>query len=477
MTGYRFEALEDLELELRRVIERPERGARASLRRAPRLLLVAAAALLLLGGAAVALAASGVILTGAAVPTPRLAGPAVGAGLPQPGKWKLLSLRVADPDGAPPWGMRVVRTTRGLVCVQLGRVQEGVLGELGIDGAFGNDLRFHPVGPGVLPTYAGGAADGGMTSERGSCVLAYGDVVAGGQAWGSAVTAEVSNADENAAFPEAIATGPPHRTHQPADHRRRLVYGILGPHAVSVTYRDGGTLHTLPVVPGLGAFLIVLPAAGGGAGEGRGEAPGTDTPGEGPGTVGPLVKITYDDHGHTCENGSDAETGHSAAIVHPCPRPNPNPPALRVTPPGSFSRVPHARLEVRHGRVIAADVTVSAPFAVTSAAEEYSVESEPCGPRAEGLRSAVLDRNVAAGRPVHLRLEYPFSDPCTRHGVTVAVVYQAAGPQAKRSYGRAPGELVIGRVEIRLPKGDRGAQPPGAAALRRRLRAEGRSGR
>jgi hypothetical protein len=472
--GHNFQALQELELELRRAIERPQGGARASLRRAPRLLLVAAAVLVLLGGAAVALAASGVILTGAAVPAPRFASRSAGAGLPQPGKWKLLSLRVADPDGAPPWGMRLVRTTRGLVCVQLGRVQEGVLGELGIDGAFHNDLRFHPVGPGVLPTYAGGAADGGMTSERGSCVLAYGDVVAGGQAWGSAVTAEVSGADQNAAFPEAIAGVPSQRTHEPAAHRRRLVYGILGPHAVSVTYRSGGSLHVVPVARGSGAFLIVLPDSSGSESEGHGEAPGTDTPGEGPGTVGPLVKITYDDHGHICENGSDAETGHSVVVAHPCPAANPYPPSLRVTPPGSFNRVPQATLEVHHGRVIAADVSLSAPFAVTSAAEEYAVESEPCGPRAEGLRTAVLDRNVAAGQTVHLRLEYPFSDSCTRRGLTVAVVYQAAGPDAKRSYGRAPGELVIGKVRVRLPKGDRGAQPPGAAALRRRLRAEGR---
>ena len=417
-------------------------------------MLVAAAVLLLLAGAAVALAASGVILTGAAVPAPRFASPTAGAGLPQPGRWKLLALRIPDPAGAPPWGMRVVRTTRGLVCVQLGRIQEGVLGELGIDGAFHDDLRFHPVGPGVLPTYAGGAADGGMTSERGSCVLAYGDVIAGGQAWGSAVTAEVSGADENAAFAMR-------RHHEPPGHRRRLVYGILGPHAVSVTYRSGGSLHTVPVVHGLGAFLIVLPDSSGTEAEGHGEAPGTDTPGEGPGTVGPLVKITYDEHGHTCENGSDAETGHSVAVEHPCPRANPYPPSLRVTPPGSFSRAPHATLEVRHKRVIAADVTLSAPFAVTTAAEEYTVESEPCGPRAEGLRSAVLDRNVAAGQTVHLRLEYPFADPCTRHGVTVAVVYQAAGPEAKRSYGRAPGELIIGKVKIRLPEGDRARPTPG----------------
>ena len=278
---------------------------------APRLLLVAAAVLLLLGGAAVALAASGVILTGAAVPAPRFASPTAGAGLPQPGKWKLLSLRVADPAGSPPWGMRVVRTTRGLVCVQIGRVQEGVLGELGIDGAFHDDLRFHPVGPGVLPTYAGGAADGGMTSERGSCVLAYGDVVAGGQAWGSAVTAEVSGADENAAFPEAIAGGPgaADRHRARAAHRRRLVYGILGPHAVSVTYRVGRLAARGAGRAGPRRLPDRAPRRHRQEGEGHGEAPGTDTPGEGPGTVGPLVKITYDEHGHTCENGSDAETG------------------------------------------------------------------------------------------------------------------------------------------------------------------------
>ena len=158
--SHRFRVLDDLELELRRAVEQPRSHARRARRRGSRLLLVTAAVLLLLGTAAVALAASGVILTGAAVPASRLASPSAGAGLPQPGKWKLLSLRVPDPAGGPPWGMRLVQTTRGLVCVQLGRVQEGVLGELGMDGAFNDDLRFHPVGPGVLPTYTGGAADG-----------------------------------------------------------------------------------------------------------------------------------------------------------------------------------------------------------------------------------------------------------------------------------------------------------------------------
>ena len=127
-----------------------------------------------------------------------------------------------------------------------------------------------------------------MTSERGSCVLAYGDVVAGGQAWGGAVTAEVSAADENAAFPEAITRGPAQRTHQPAAHRRTLVYGILGPHAVSVTYRAGGSQHKVPVVPGLGAFLIVLPDSGGGHKKAKVTArhPAPIPPAKGPGRSG-----------------------------------------------------------------------------------------------------------------------------------------------------------------------------------------------
>ena len=216
--SHRFRVLEDLELELRRAVEQPRSRARRTRRRGSRLLLVTAAVLLLLGTAAVALAASGVILTGAAVPASRLASPSAGAGLPQPGKWKLLSLRVPDPAGGPPWGMRLVQTTRGLVRAA-GARPEGVLGELGMDGAFNDDLRFHPVGPGVLPTYTGGAADGGTLSERGSCVIAYGDVIAGGQAWGSAVAAEVSGADENAAFAEVANPGvgswPPSRARSP----------------------------------------------------------------------------------------------------------------------------------------------------------------------------------------------------------------------------------------------------------------------
>jgi hypothetical protein len=409
---------------------------------------------LLLMASTIALAATGVILTGSSVQPTRTLGPYAGAGLPLPGQSKLLALNVPDPSGGLPWGMRVVRTTRGLVCVQIGRVQNGQLGELGIDGAYQNDGRFHPVNPGVLPAYAGGASGGGVTSERGSCVLADGVVTGNGEAWGSAVAAEFTGVSENAAFA-------PNRKPGAAQARRDIAYGILGPHAISVSYREGSAVHTQQVAPGVGAYLVVQRAAAGSRGPSQGEAPGTDTPGEGPGTSGVLTTITYDNHGKTCENGYNAATpGQSVKVPHPCPAPNPYPPSLRVTPPGDFVRRPKVALKVSHRKVTAAAISFSAPFAVTSAAEDYTVQAKPCAGGREGGGGAVLDHNVAQGATVRLELAYPFAARCAGRSVRVEVVYHSSGPDAKRSYGRPPGELLIGSATIHLPRGDRAAAPP-----------------
>ena len=121
---------------------RPARLARI---RGRSLRLPAVALLALLGTTTIALAASGVILTGSNVPTPRRLRPGYELGVPARGGSELLPLRAPDPAGGLPWGMRIVRTTRGYLCVQIGRVQDGMLGELGIDGAFHDDGRFHPL--------------------------------------------------------------------------------------------------------------------------------------------------------------------------------------------------------------------------------------------------------------------------------------------------------------------------------------------
>src|SRR5271157_4564520 len=100
---------------------------------------------LVLATAAITLAATGVILTGSPVGTVRAPIANAGEGIPVAGGARLLPLRTADPAGGPPWGMRIIHTTRGLICVQIGRVYDGQLGQLGVDGAFHDDGRFHPL--------------------------------------------------------------------------------------------------------------------------------------------------------------------------------------------------------------------------------------------------------------------------------------------------------------------------------------------
>jgi hypothetical protein len=113
--------------------------------RARSLRLPAFALLALLCSTTIALAASRVILTGSNVPTPGRLRPGYELGVPARSGSELLALRAPDPAGGLPWGLRIVRSTRSYLCVQIGRVQDGMLGELGIDGAFYDDGRFHPL--------------------------------------------------------------------------------------------------------------------------------------------------------------------------------------------------------------------------------------------------------------------------------------------------------------------------------------------
>ena len=97
----------------------------------------------LLGGAAVAFA-SGLFSFGAPVAaTPVFSDAQVGLGAVVPGSVRLLAIATPDPQGGPAWGLRVLSTTRGAGCVQVGRLVDGKLVALGQDGAFDNDGRAH----------------------------------------------------------------------------------------------------------------------------------------------------------------------------------------------------------------------------------------------------------------------------------------------------------------------------------------------
>ncbi len=213
--------------------------------RRPRVLLAVVVASL--GFAAAALAASG-ILAGAPyrVPgsPPLNRNPGVGAGVILSGSAQLLALRVPDPAGGPPWGMRVLHTTRGLECVQVGRIVHGQLGVLGQDGVAGNDHRFHVLSPDLVQWADCALPDAhqhAFIDNETDTAYANGPVFT----------------PSSCARPGEGSDRPP----CPADDRRTLAYGLLGPNAQSLTYLAAGRKMTEATVGPDGAYLVVRPAA------------------------------------------------------------------------------------------------------------------------------------------------------------------------------------------------------------------------
>lgn len=116
-------AFDRLERQVRDAAARPRR--RRAWWRTP---VLCGGAVIALGGAA--LAAQGTLPIGHSVgwqsdpkPDPKRL-----AGVAEPDSVRLLSLRVPDPAGGPPWALRVFATNRGGSCIQLGQVYRGRFG-------------------------------------------------------------------------------------------------------------------------------------------------------------------------------------------------------------------------------------------------------------------------------------------------------------------------------------------------------------
>ncbi|MEA2482094.1 MAG: hypothetical protein QOC55_41 [Thermoleophilaceae bacterium] len=247
--------------------------------------LVVAIVLTLLALAAAALAASGLIGSGPALHPPRgvARDPHSGIGTSQPGA-QLLNVAVPDPAGGPPWGLRFVTTSRGLGCLEAGRLVDGRIGVLGQDGAFHDDGRFHP----LTSNYLGGVAS----------PFPCGGLDARGHAFGSAALNGVPAS--GLLIPSATQPGcVGHRDHGPIGRRRhhvvicpradwRLVYfGMAGPEATSVSYRaPDGRSRSVATTGDQGAYLIVLKPPHGAHGLGQYML----LPGAG---AGPIERIQY----------------------------------------------------------------------------------------------------------------------------------------------------------------------------------------
>jgi len=221
--------------------------ARLRLRHSRALLL--ALACVVVGGPAIA-AAAGAFRTGSRVPATVPATPQAFDGVAIAGSVRVLALRVADPDGGPSWGLRFDRTTRGLLCVQPGRVVNGEIGVLGIDNAFADDNRFHPFSDNYVDEFGCAGIDGAGHAFVAPSVF---NTPASGLSESCAPNylAPTPGAGEREV---AVGRGPL----CPPGSLRDLSYGMLGPDAVSYSYTNAaGKLVTVPTAGPDGAYLVV----------------------------------------------------------------------------------------------------------------------------------------------------------------------------------------------------------------------------
>jgi hypothetical protein len=384
-----------------------EAPARLADRRRPlRLIIVAVLCLLLL--AAAALAATGVLRIGSPVPSRTRLTPTVGLGVPSRGGSRLLAVSYPDPAGGPPWGMRVVHTSRDLVCLQVGRLYRGRLGVLGRDGAFANDGRFHPLPPSAI------------SREGGQCQLA-----------GTYSSNEISGIPDSGLPPASGELGALPRA-------RWVSYGLLGPDAVSVTYRDRARSHTVQVERLTGAYVVVLPGIEPGT---RGIQSGASFQHRGPNVAqqpsGAITAITYRIAGRLCEVSVQARVSNACPSVPPAAAPGPRVELHRVV------RVHLRRAPTPGG--YGATVSFAAPFAVPNARSGYSIAiAAPC--RA-GIGVDPIDRNIKAGTTVIVPMDAIFANACGPT-VTIEVLYNQHGERP--APGR--GTTLVGRVVLTRPR-------------------------
>lgn len=207
--------------------------------------LVAVLAGLVVAGPA--LAAAGLLQIGSPVGPRKAQNRFDGAALQR--KATLVQLRAADPVGGPAWGIRLIHTTRGLTCPQIGRVDDGTIGVLGQDNAFGNDHRFHPILQNDYIDDFGCSA----TDAHGH---AFVNIANSGQ-----VASANTPYGAHAGYCRIAGDGVPPRVPVcPAGDLRLVFYGLLGPDARRITYlTPSGQRASEPTSGSDGAYLLVFP--------------------------------------------------------------------------------------------------------------------------------------------------------------------------------------------------------------------------
>ncbi len=348
-------------------------------RRWRRTLLISIAVALVLAGVAFA---SGVIPFGTPAPVSPLqlfTAPTTGDGALTPGTVRMLPLSTPDPAGGAPWGMREFMTSRGLGCVEVGRLAQGRLVAVGQDYAFANDGRYHALG----------VASGGTGSGDWCSALDRYNRLFINQMWGE----QPASAWQSRCF----APGSPPGGHTrgepecPLRDERNLYFGLLGPDAESVTYLLGTKHHTLATSGPEGAYLIVSRST-----------PGQLLRGVGTGGIvpvdGPITEIHYRD-GATCHLTSKSWIGGAYACT-----PSLKEPVGYVAPPElayTHSQVAtpvHAKLiRARSGRY-ELRLAIRSRVALKNAQSGYDFSWYIPGTRFENHGDWRTESDIAAGQ-------------------------------------------------------------------------------
>jgi len=318
-----------------------------------------------------ALAATGVIPIGSPVSAPgdEYRKRDKGTGVLVPGTDRVVDLSTPDPDGGPPWGLRIVSTTRELGCLQVGRLVDGRIGVLGRDGAFGDDGRFHPFSAGTVGNACSPLDARGRLVSNSTRPLVPAIASLDGECW-----------------PRAVVRGVPESSYCDDRSLRNLHFGTLGPEAESITV--GG--RRVPLAGPEGAYLLV-----------RRPLPSDRSSGVGSGSPwpsnGPITAIHYRD-GATCEVTVRGP-------VRPCRIPGYVAPARPDVAPQDIPV--SVRLRQRRSGRWSAIVRFTAPVAITDASSSYEIRYTPPPRKYRGWSHAMYptDRNIAQGETVTVRLK------------------------------------------------------------------------
>jgi hypothetical protein len=382
----------------------------------PRTLLIVPALAVLGTGAALA---AGILLTGspARPKVPPVSTAGYGAAVPSTAK--LLTLRVADPAGGLPWGLRTVRTTRGDVCLQVGRLADGTIGALGEDGSFGDDHRFHP----FADDY----------EDPSGCVPldAHGHGFSNAIMWGFPTSAMAAGG--------CLAEFSRHNQIPCLTQDTRDIYfGLLGPDAASITYvSDGGQIATRPTVGSDGAYLIVRRAR---PGEQQGGVTGGYV-----GLVGVIRAVTYQG-GHTCR----VTAANLCAPIGLVPG---NAPRLTQAQLASPIHVEETRDSSATPPQLRIKITYTARVAVTTTGSFYYTSlifprNLVCHQLATGEETTT---NIRAGQQI-VETE---SALASCHGIIRGLIryhpasaIHSAAPEPDPTN---PGDITVGRFSLRIP--------------------------